>query len=212
MYETQSQMWNVMMGAATSFAAAWTSAAETNLALQREFLRTWSDDPPDQRQSNADQPAFTAFEFPKQGRSWYRAPFEHPVLAFWDQMLQPWRTYWPGTLFHQMPIQPSAFGVDPGRSPSIEAMNVALSFAPWMSYWADPFANPQWSFQPLHSPQNGTAESAANSTPQVMAGFAIAKVRFADDTEVTMTIPLIAPFFAASFLPVQSPDPQDRSK
>ncbi len=206
MYEKQTQVWNVMMGAATSFAAAWTTAAESNLALQREILRTWSDAPPEQREPDEEQPAFSAFEFPKQGRSWYREPFEHPVLAFWDQMLQPWRTYWPGGLYHQIPLQPSGFSVDPGRSVGTEAMNVALSFAPWMSYWADAVANPQWSFQPLHSPREGTAEPATNSPSSVTAGFATAKVRFADDTEITMTIPLISPFFAAVFLPVQSPN------
>ena len=203
MYEKQTQVWNVMMGAATSFAAAWTTAAESNLALQRELLRTWSDDPPEQRERDEEQPAFSAFEFPKQGRSWYRAPFEHPVLAFWDQMLQPWRTYWPGAFYYQMPVQPSGFGLDLGRSTGTEAMNVALSFAPWMSYWADAVANPQWSFQPLRSLQEGTSEPAANSPSELMAGFATAKVRFADDTEVTMTIPLISPFFASVFLPVQ---------
>ena len=42
-----------------------------------------------------------------------------------------------------------------------------------------------------------------------MPGFAVAKVRFADDTEVTMTIPLMMPLFAAAYLPTQNTDRQD---
>lgn len=38
-------------------------------------------------------------EIPKQGSSWYRPPYEHPVLAFWDQALRPWRTFLPASGF-----------------------------------------------------------------------------------------------------------------
>ena len=199
--EMQSQMWTLMMGAANSFAAACTSAVEANLSMQREALRTWSEAGGEQREADAEQPSFTAFEFPKQGRSWYRAPYEHPVLAIWDQMLQPWRTFLPGASMFQTPEQASVFGLGPNRVPGFDAMGVALSFAPWTNYWASAFTNPLWSFQP---PRNGSAEQSSIAERQVMPGFAIAKVRFADDTEVTMTIPLMAPFFATAFLPAQS--------
>lgn len=36
-------------------------------------------------------------EIPPKGSSWYQAPYEHPVLAFWDQALRPWRTFVPAS-------------------------------------------------------------------------------------------------------------------
>ncbi|MGI9409934.1 MAG: hypothetical protein ACR2OV_07660, partial [Hyphomicrobiaceae bacterium] len=207
--EMQSQMWTLMMGAANSFAAACTSAVEANLTMQREALRTWSEAGEEQRDADAEEPSFTAFEFPKQGRSWYRAPYEHPLLAFWDQMLQPWRTFLPGASMFPTPEQASVFGLGPNRVPGFDAMGVALSFAPWTNYWAGAFSNPLWSFQ---LPENSSTEQYAITERRAMPGFAIAKVRFADDTEVTMTIPLMAPFFATAYLPAQSTGNQDGSK
>ena len=63
---------------------------------------------PDAGSSSERTSAFALPEVPSAGSSWYKAPYENPVLTFWDDMLKPWRTFTPTAASTALPFAQSS--------------------------------------------------------------------------------------------------------
>ena len=59
------------------------------------------------RTAQRDRSFYFMPEMPAAGCSWYRPPYEHPVLAFWDEALRPWRTFVPAATSQHRPVHPN---------------------------------------------------------------------------------------------------------
>ncbi len=159
------------------------------------------------REKDQDGKVISLPRIPESGGSWYRKPYEHPVLVFWEEMFRPWRTHIPGY---------SGFGGSAGPAASMGGLPGiwATALMPWLRLpgqaggpgAANPFAHMLPTF-PLHADAwawtqamnrmaaPSAAADGADTAPPV--SFATAKIVFPDDTEVTITLPYFVPVFAA---------------
>ena len=138
-------------------------------------------------------------ELPAQGRSWYRAPVENPVLAFWDTMLRPWRTH---TSAAGMPMMGAAFGAWPGSGPHnalSSPMMLNDAFAPMFAAWQDmgramTDGGATTNSHPAKGPRTAaTSEDEAWKSMVAYhsdAGMAVARVFFPDHTTVSVEVPV----------------------
>lgn len=145
-------------------------------------------------------------EIPTTGRSWYRAPVENPVLAFWDSMLQPWRTFVPapgaastGTAFAMWPGFSS-----PQTISGPDAMMAA--FAPALAVWQGATASAASSSSTVPTattPQSTDTDAWKTAVAYHSdAGMAVARVFFPDHATMTVNVPVpntIFPGFKSSF-------------
>ncbi len=178
MYQMHVQIMGIMADAATSYA----HAVSTFWDIQ---AKTWADLAPatatrPAAASEVDNP-FSLPEIPRNPGSWYRRPYDNPLLGYWDQMLRSWHTttpsgpfYWPGPLGIVNPAD--------GVSGPWAAMNVwpSVLAAAALSQWWAPTAH--WSTSPTNWLANGRD-----------ANLILAKVVFPDKTEVTFTFPALPP-------------------
>lgn len=177
------QVLNATTQTVRAYADAYASLLEAQLALTGAVLT------PDQRDRNAGPDADEASDakrwsaaaelpkMPKPGASWYRPPYENPALAFWDEMLRPWRTFVPAAWPATTPFATA--------NPFASAPHLSM-FSAWFDLWSQALTT-------MSGGAPGMPGSAAQSSP--FPGVALARVIFPDDTEVTITIPCMPPFF-----------------
>ena len=190
MYNLHLKYLSTMADMALTYSQAYTEAMSANLEAAAKAT-TGQDAGEPSKNANSKLGYFALPEMPQPGQSWYRAPQENPVLAFWDDMLKPWRTYatngWSGVPTY-MPVQ------------AHENMQAVFAFAPWLQQWSDLLAH---AASAMPAPTNLQAEfGAAANGSQHASNSAIpvaqAKIRFPDDTEVTISIPYLPVTFAGA--------------
>lgn len=91
MFDLQLKLLAAMTDLSTNYVGMLADAANTETTSEPAA----DDDRAERRTSeaSAEAPRFSLPDLPKTGGSWYQAPFENPVLAYWDEMTRPWRTY-----------------------------------------------------------------------------------------------------------------------
>ena len=192
MFDLQMQMLSALSETARFYGEAY----KATIAAQWSWLDAGAAPDPAQNPPEPQRPdaAWAAmFDVPSHGQqstqSWYRAPVENPILAFWDDALRPWRTYtsraWPA------PVPPFAAPVDPTAMMS----NIT---AAWMQA-LDTHATAMQTA--VSTAGDGSASKRAPQSDQgtalrAMPGFAVAHILFPDETEMTITIPCPMPGFA----------------
>lgn len=91
MFDLQFKLLAAMTDLSTNYVGMLADAAKTETTSEPA-----ADDDRAERgtaEAPAEAPQFPLPELPKAGGSWYQAPFENPMLAYWDEMTRPWRTY-----------------------------------------------------------------------------------------------------------------------
>lgn len=220
MYSLHLKYLSTMADMALTCSQAYTTALNAQLEAAAEATETASERLREPQQGSAprssarqdDPPSpnpagefFTFPEIPEPGQSWYRAPFENPFLAFWDQMLSPWRTYsasgWPPSPFSAAQVHGVMM---PGaQSQPFDGLNVAFAFAPWLQQWGNlamHTANAMASAETAIGPAGNTPKGSA-AQPGAFATIALAKIRFPDNTEVTISVPYLPLIFAGAPFP-----------
>ncbi len=182
MFQVQMQFVNAMLEMTTQCAKAYGTLLEGQMQAMAAISGE-GHSPADARKAAFDMP-----RAPKAGQSWYRAPQENPVLAFWDEVLRPWRVQWPAGA-----AMPGSMGG--GMADGMMALS-ALAFGPWLSLWSNmaPGVAPDGkSFSPAGAAWNW--QPASVPTGSASSHLATAKVVFPDKTEVTISFPFMPPFF-----------------
>ena len=187
MYSLHLKYLSTMADMALSCSQAYTTAMSAHLEMAAKTMASAAD-----ATKPADPKAgpFTIPEFPQPGQSWYRAPQENPFLAFWDDMLKPWRTYatngWPGIATYAPPH-------------AHEGMQAAFAFAQWLQQWGDMVSHAANAMSQVNHMPGEVSSGAAVQRPEHTAmPVAEAKIRFPDNTEVTITIPYLPVIFAGT--------------
>ncbi|MGI9426017.1 MAG: hypothetical protein ACR2PA_22770 [Hyphomicrobiaceae bacterium] len=147
----------------------------------------------EQNSSASEQPGDawrSVFDWPENqtsSRSWYRAPVENPFLAFWDEALRPWRTY-----------------TTAGWPMGLDSLNASMAQGAMMhnatDFWTQAFQAQASMLSSAFDPgRNGvhTSQPPRAHTPSPWPGFAVARISFPDDTEITITVPCPIPGLGA---------------
>ena len=196
MYQFQMQVLNAMTTAAQSFGeayfAAWKIQAEQFSAAAAQFHPA----PRDSVDQAKTSEAFQFAEIPASGQSWYRKPFDNPVLAFWQEALRPWQSAWTGA--QAWP------GLSPASFASPWGSVAQFPFAPWLAFWqaaAEQAARGADIAGMTSSIWSGPQYVSAFPAVSPSSGPTLAKVTFPDQTEVTISLPFAPPFFGFPFTP-----------
>ncbi|HUS95792.1 MAG TPA: hypothetical protein VMX97_03530, partial [Hyphomicrobiaceae bacterium] len=98
MFDLQLQLFHASTKAASDLGDAYVTALKDAFeALPTEQAAEPQDSPSEATVSQADA-AFELPKVPQPGGSWYRPPYENPVVAFWDELLKPWQAISPAGL------------------------------------------------------------------------------------------------------------------
>lgn len=102
MFDLQLKLLAAMTDLSTNYVDMLAGAANTETTSEPAA----DDDRAERRTSEASPEAsrFPLPDLPKAGGSWYQAPFENPMLAYWDEMTRPWRTYSPSPMSLSAPF------------------------------------------------------------------------------------------------------------
>lgn len=205
-----------MLAAMAEISTAWTTGMLDSASDGPQGTNRDKPSPDEQRSQ-----AFALPNVPTSGRSWYREPVENPVLAFWDAVLQPWRTYTSPAAFGTAPMglamQPlgmpvASFGM--GFWPSAMPQNATAGATALMSFWQDAAQSMARGLADADREQSGHRNkdkddqaSDENAWKTMVAyhsdaGMAVARVFFPDHTTVSVKVPVpnsVFPVFKTGF-------------